>query len=371
MLVGAVASGAANATSRVGLQIIKEIRDAAGIAAVLIGPQGPIAKLADAERIPYRLTRDPKFASGSFRDRVIAARCELEGLKASTVYATSAACSPWAVAAAQIGVKVILHVREFDDELMSLLKTGATCIDVCSAADVVIVSGGEVESSIRRCLGYVPHNVTDVGVLLDGAWIIEQAGHSAAARWLHGRPYLQSDRQLVVMQGIASSSNGVDIFAEMARQLPAYDFVWIGPWSEHADQELSRRGLSAASLANFYCTGEIDNPYPIVADSDLFALTARRAENPLDIIELAALNVKIICFSRSMEAWKDLPRAFYILEGVPSVDRLTRAVSLILGEKRKARHPHFPSFPTVSAQPGFRTLLNHLPTQALLPGNRV
>jgi hypothetical protein len=297
---------------------------------------------------------------------VNAARAELEQLQPAVLYANSSAASAWAVAGKQLGLKVILHFYELDRELKAVLHAGATCIDVCAAADAVVVSGDAVVSSLRRCLGYVPDNIIDVGAVFDGADIGERATQEVSVRWLFGRRHLRSGRKMVIMWGSACYRNGIDIFVEMARRLPEHDFLWIGAWTADANHALSASGVVPENLGNFYCTGEIDNPYPLIAISDLFVLTAREAENPVDLMELATLNTQVVCFSESLEHWMVSPSAFYVLFGIPSVDRLVPFVSLCLEKNGGIQGGRRASLPTPHSQTEFAHLLDELRRRTLL-----
>jgi hypothetical protein len=366
--VGVIHSGASAAVSRSGLNITKVIADARGDGLVLFASDGPLVTTAKERALQCRVVRRGGFTSGIFRDAVNAASAELEELQPTVLYVNSCAASAWALAGKQLGLKVIFHVYELDRELVAQLHGGATCIDICAAADIVVVSDKAIVSSLRRCLGYVPEDVIDVGVLLDGAEIVARASLQAPpARWLFGRDYERSARKLVTMWGTACFRNGIDIFLEMARRLPAHDFLWIGAWTMDANETLSARGIIPQNFDNFYCAEEIDNPYPLISMADLFVLTTREAENPFDLVELAALRTRIVCFSESLENWKVAPNAFYVLFGAPSVDRLVAFVSLCLGSNAGiSRGTGQVLFPRFYGQTNSAHLLDELRRRMLL-----
>jgi glycosyltransferase involved in cell wall biosynthesis len=365
-LVAVLHSGSPSAISRVGLEIARFIANAQETGLVVFGSEGPISHIAETRGIPYRVARNSGFASGSFRHKVNAAKSELEQLRPAVVYATSVACSPWVIGGKHLGARTVLHVHELRRELIALLHSGATCIDVCAAADLVVVSGEAVASDLRRCLGYVPDDIFNAGVLLDCFLTAERARQEINPRWRYGRRYVRSDRKMVVMWGAACHRNGIDIFVELVQRLPEYDFIWIGAWTQEADDVLSVKGCSPSHQANFYCTGEIDNPYPLLAMCDLFVLTARQAENPVDLMELAALNVRIVCFSRSIDSWMIMPQAFYVLHGDPNADRLVGFVSKFLGDQRETRKDGQLALPEFGNQIGFAHLFTELKRRRIL-----
>lgn len=207
--VGVIHSGRGTAVPRVGLNIVQFITDARGQGLALFESDGPLVARARARGLPCRVVRRGGFASGIFRETVNAARAELEELQPAVLYANSCEASAWAVAGKQLGLKVILHFYELDRELKALLHAGATCIDVCAAADAVVVSGEAVISSLQRCLGYVPNDIIDVGVPLDGTEIAGSEKQEINAQWLYGRPYVRSARKLITMWGTACFRNGM------------------------------------------------------------------------------------------------------------------------------------------------------------------
>jgi hypothetical protein len=365
-LVGVIHDGSASALNRAGLEIFRFIANARGAGLALFGSEGPMGRIAETRGVPYRVVRNSGFASGSFRDKVNAARGELGRLRPEMVYATSVACSPWVVAGKQLGAKVVLHVHELRRELMALLHSGATCIDVCAAADVVAVSGDAVASDLQRCLGFVPDDIIDVGVLLDDVEILRRVQQKFSARWHSGRQYAQSDRKLVVMWGAACHRNGIDIFVETARQMPAHDFLWIGAWTDEANRTALEKGFMSDNLDNFYCTGEVDNPYPLIAMCDLFVLTACEVDYPADLVELAALGIRTVCFSGSFDSWVLLPRAFYVLHGFPRADRLVKVISSMTWDDRKTWRQEHLRPPDFRDRGGLAHLLGELKRRRIL-----
>jgi hypothetical protein len=358
--IGVIHTGSSGAIARFGLAIADRIVNVSGTECVLFTSEPVIVAAAEAKGVPYRAVNSHAFASGSFRDKVDAARAELGKLLPATVYAGSMASSAWALAGRQLGVKVVLHAHEFERELVALLHSGATCIDVCAAADLIIVSGETVVSSLRRCVGYVPDQVVDVGPVLDGADIAEYAKQEVRPRWLYGKAYVRSARSLIAMWGVASEQNGVDVFVEMARLLPESDFLWIGAWTEHANRVLAGRGLTLESLHNFYCTGEIDNPYPLILMCDLLALTAREVESSANLIELAALETQIVCFSDSFGSSAVLPSKFCILHGTPTGERFVKFIRLILRQDKVARQVISCTGPVIETKAGVARVVDEL-----------
>jgi hypothetical protein len=316
-------------TPRSGLDIADFVTRSGWDALALFQPAGRLTEAARSRGIHYAVAQAEGFRSGSFRDKVAAARAEIEALQPSVVYANSIAASAWAVAGRQIGAKVVVHAREFDDELMALTRSGATCFDLCGAADLVVVPHRSAVASLRRHLGYVPDSVIEIGSLADGAELAAQARQPVSAEWSFGRPYANSARSLITMWGTAGPSRGVDIFVAAARRLPDFDFLWIGPWTEEADHNLHSRGLEADKIANLYCTGACDNPYYFIASCSLFAATASNT-NMTQLMEVAAMGKPILLFSESGEAAKVLGNGVYLLHGRPDTDRIVALLPKLL-----------------------------------------
>ena len=104
------------------------------------------------------------------------------------------------------------------------------------------------------------------------------------------------------MCGVAVPRKGPDIFWEVAKALPEYDFVWIGSWD---DDDYVRNNNNALSLneqeplGNLYWTNSLTNPYTALNQIDLFTLTSREDPNPLVVLEAIALDKPAVTFTKT------------------------------------------------------------------------
>ena len=127
------------------------------------------------------------------------------------------------------------------------------------------------------------------------------------------------ERRVVAMSGFAQPRKGPDIFFDLARRLPRYDFLWIGPWEppDTTKNDPTVERYRSQPLDNFYVTGLTENPYAYLRGIDVFVLTAREDPNPLVVIEALLLGKKVVAFSRTGCSKVLLDRFGYVLSRRP------------------------------------------------------
>ena len=350
--------------AQIGFEIVASLNRAGAEATAIFVAAGPLSDRAKSEGMTYRIVSAADADSGSFRERVNGARAELEPLQPGVVYVNSVANSPWAVAAKQLGARVVLHAHELEWELGRLLNTGATCLDLCAAADLLVAAGGEVITSLQRKLGYLPDDVVNIGPIVDIAEIRDRSRQKWQAQWRYTRPFNPSSRGAVASYGAPLDQNGFDVFLETARLLPERDFLWLDNRTGERPQPIFDRG-ALEPPANFYY-GVIDNHYPLLAQSDLIVLIGREPRSRAEIVELAALNVPVIGFTQSLDDATGFLGAFHILHGKPDSSRLAMTIGKFEAGAAASRHALLSGGPTLAESPDFKQLIRALRERKLI-----
>jgi hypothetical protein len=93
------------------------------------------------------------------------------------------------------------------------------------------------------------------------------------------------------MCGSGTHRKGFDIFCNIAKKNPKFDFIWIGPNQEFLNIKEFPNNLTI--------TGYTNNPYYFLKNLDFFLLTSREDPHPLVVLESLYLNIKVISFNNT------------------------------------------------------------------------
>jgi glycosyltransferase involved in cell wall biosynthesis len=236
-----------------------------------------------------------------FEERVRLAREMLERAPSDLVYVNSLAASVFALAAAELKRKTLLHIHEKSAEMANLLLHDVTKLEVMRIVDAAVLAAEDIRADLVEVFRYAPPEIETFGVAVDVEAV--RAGAAAPAPPAlnaRGAALRRGERMIVGMSGHASPRKGVDIFLETAAALPEHDFLWVGGWRpEETVDNIAYEDFERAALPNLYIAGAVDNPYPYLAMMDLFFLSSREDPNPLVLGEALVLGLPILCFSHT------------------------------------------------------------------------
>ncbi len=275
---------------------------------------------------------DPFYHRHPFEERVRLAGQMMGSEPADVVYVNSLAASVFALAAAELKRKTLLHVHEKAADMANLLLWEVTKLEVTRVVDAVVLAAEDIRGDLTEVFRYAPPEVETFGVAVDVETIRTAATARAPAPVnARGKRLTTGARMVVGMSGHASPRKGVDIFFEVAAASPAHDFLWVGGWRpDETIDNIALEDFERVALPNFYVTGAVDNPYPYMRMMDLFFLSSREDPNPLVLAEALVLGIPILCFSHSTGVADRLGRFGIVCYGRPNAAdaaRVLRATS--------------------------------------------
>lgn len=253
----------------------------------------------------------------------------LQQEKPDLLYVNSVASSDWCEIGKEYGVPVVLHSHEMKRELLSLESVGLFNRDLSQHVDLLITVSQDAERDIFAACNFPFKRILSSRPGLNFEDIFKQVAKDETpcpVNYLGKR--LQSDRPLISMCGIASERKGSDIFFSIAKKLPEYNFLWIGPWTrDQSPGNIALNNYEQTPADNFYITNEVSNPYPYFTKTDVFVLTSREDPNPLVVMEAILLSKVCIGFSATGGS-KDLLNSFgVLLHGSVDADRIVSLIS--------------------------------------------
>lgn len=270
-----------------------------------------------------------------YADRLEQAVRILEEIRPNLLYVNSVAAADWCEAGAGVAAAVVLHTHEARTSLPSLLSRVASP-RLPDWTDLLVGASRTTLNDMQEVTGVRFEDCLDFGILVDAESILAQGKLSVDPPPVNARgDSPDHDRRMVAMCGLAQPRKGTDVFFDLARRLPQYDFLWIGPW-EPPDTMLNDTVIKcfrSQSLPNFYVTGLTENPYAYLRETDAFVLTSREDPNPLVIAEALLLGKKVVAFSETGSSKALLDRFGYVLSGTPNSERAAALLpSIIEGE---------------------------------------
>ena len=186
-----------------------------------------------------------------------------------------------------LGVPVILHVHELE-------PLASTVLDRYGLRDRLGVQGVRVVA----CSSAVARHVTELCRLGPGqVTVVESVPRPGRITALAdaGSTVGPDLGRTVVCCGTADRRKGIDVWLQVAATVlsdPANDdvrFVWVGLSPEGGD------GAMALGLGDrVWFTGELANPYPVLAAATVFTLFAREDPFPLAVLEAMILGRPVV-----------------------------------------------------------------------------
>lgn len=298
---------------------------------------GPLIDLPEYEALrgSYRCLDSGRTTSGlTYRERVERAVPVVEELAPDILYVNSVASGEWCEAGARAGVAVVLHTHETRESLPGLLSSVCTP-RVLRWTDLLVGASRQAIEDIEALTGTAVGRHFELGIFVNTETVLSRSTEDVPAPVnAEGVPLGQSggSRRAVGMCGLAQPRKGADIFFDLSRRVPSHDFVWIGPW---APPEADTNGATFErfkkfSLANFFVTGLVENPYAYLRRLDAFVLTSREDPNPLVVAEALVLGKKVLAFSETGASTEMLARFGYAFTGSPDAERIASVLPRIL-----------------------------------------
>lgn len=103
--------------------------------------------------------------------------------------------------------------------------------------------------------------------------------------------------KIIINVGLSWKKKGVDIFGKIAKALPNYYFVWIGPINKNPDIK------NATKLKNVIFTGFYDDIREPYYGADLFLSTSRVENQGIPLIEAAVCKLPIVASDLPAYDW--------------------------------------------------------------------
>ncbi|MCU0524007.1 MAG: sulfotransferase domain-containing protein [Elainella sp. Prado103] len=267
----------------------------------------------------------------SFEEKVETARLFLNRVKPDLVYANSAESAEWAIAAKMLKIRNIFHLHEMKIGLNSALKTKCLSLDIMDYVDQLICVSRDVEHDVFAVLPVKPKN----SIVLENFFECDRLRELSQIEMPLPNNALgeviKRDRPIICGCGTASYRKGVDIFFDTARQLPEFQFLWIGKWNTDSSNP-AHQTFETEALSNFFITGEVNNPYFYLGLSNILALTSREDPYPLVVFESLILGKQVICFSETGGSRFILDKWGYVVFGKPNAETLSRLLKKLFAQ---------------------------------------
>lgn len=215
----------------------------------------------------------------------VAALWVLATRRPDLVWLNTVLSASWVGPARRLGIPVVLHVHELEPMLSTVLDRYRLPARL-AAPGVRLVA----------CSAAVADRLTEVCRLPPGAvTTIESVPRpDRIARLATARPEEVTAGRTVVSCGTADERKGFDTWLEMASIVLAdpghadVRFVWVGRAPADADAIRTRHG----GRVSF--TGEMENPYPVLAAATVFTLLSRVDPFPLAVLEAMVLGRPVV-----------------------------------------------------------------------------
>jgi 1,2-diacylglycerol-3-alpha-glucose alpha-1,2-glucosyltransferase len=129
-------------------------------------------------------------------------------------------------------------------------------------------------------------------------------------KYLSRKFNIDTSKPIVLCVSVIWKRKGVDVFHEVARQLPDYNFVWVGSYNfaPKVKKELD-------DLLNLTFTGYVPDVVAAYCGADVFFFPSRAENQGIPLLEAAACRLPIVC------------------RGLPTYDWMNHGVDCL-----KARH---------------------------------
>lgn len=143
---------------------------------------------------------------------------------------------------------------------------------------------------------------------------------------MHAQYGIPLDKPLILNVGVTWERKGVDAFYRVARALPEYAFVWVGPVMKNADVDLAR-ALPNVTFAGYYA--DVQAAY---CGADLFFFPSYEENLGIPLVEAAAVRLPIV--ARNLEPFHWLAHEQSALFGSTDQEFVAQIKSLLTDPAR-------------------------------------
>ena len=154
----------------------------------------------------------------------------------------------------------------------------------------------------KQCLINIQTSMTyPINVVSNGIWI-EKFNKNEDYRinfrnYLFQKYNIPRDRKVIINVGLTWKKKGVKTFGYIAKRLPEYFFVWVGPISNNPDIN------DVSQLPNVFFTGFYDDIREVYYGADLFLNTSFVENQCIPLIESAICRVPIVARDLPVFDW--------------------------------------------------------------------
>ncbi len=130
------------------------------------------------------------------------------------------------------------------------------------------------------------------------------------------------DATIIINVGLSWKKKGVDTFSKIAKALPNYYFIWVGPINKNPDID------EALKLKNVIFTGFYDDIREPYYGADLFLNTSRVENQGIPLIEAAVCGLPIIAMNLPAYDWVEHDISCYKAEKIEDfIDGIQKIVN--------------------------------------------
>lgn len=292
--------GSRTGAPRAAVQILRILKDRGLSATAVLRWNGDISSelAANAEQLFLEPWRHLRVALRRFKSgRRLAVQLEelmatrlIRELRPDLLYLNTSISACYARPALEHGIPVILHVHEHEPLCSKLL--GRYDFDRRHP----LLRWAACSQAVRDSL------VGTVGADASAVRVIPSLVDLDRVKRLAEAPSVSHERDgfiRVVACGTADLRKGVDLWLRMARLVvdrapeAPWQFIWIGRLMWPSVESEVRR-LDLESKVKF--VGELSNPYPLMAQADIFTLTSRAETFAMVVVEAMSLEVPVVAF---------------------------------------------------------------------------
>lgn len=123
---------------------------------------------------------------------------------------------------------------------------------------------------------------------------------AAFRAYLAKRFHVDTARPIILGVGVLWKRKGIDVFYDAARQLPQYEFVWVGNWI--LDRSIKEQ---FDHLDNLTFTGFVPDIVAAYCGADAFFFPSRAENQGIPLLEAAACKLPIVCRALPTYDWID------------------------------------------------------------------
>ncbi|MGQ0672770.1 MAG: glycosyltransferase [Hyphomicrobium sp.] len=313
---------------------------------------GPLGGELTSGGFQFHISDTSHELSVTYKSALAYAREIIDQRRPSIVYANTVASIEWVVAASEAGIPSILHVHELDAVRNEFSAIGHYSIDRHRLASLTLCASDRIEEQLRH-QGLPADQLKAIGVAIDVGHVLSKVDDRTSEHddyFALRHSGFGEGRRRHCMVGSACYRKGIDIFLETAVRMQDRDFIWIGGQSQEAFMTGFRSRIAKAP-SNFYCTGWLINPFPILADCESLILTAREDPNPLVVYEALVLGKKVVCFADTGDSHIKVRKYFPVSSGRAEPARIEMALRV---------QDDLPVDPSIDERANFRSYLSEI-----------